>query len=56
MKAELDTNPDETGSNVSEKAMEGINLTRDECHGAWNYQNLPLHKSPIRLSYFFALP
>ena len=47
MKAELDTNPYETGSNVSEKAMEGINLTRDECHGAWNYQISPSIKARL---------
>jgi Rhodopirellula transposase DDE domain len=41
IKAELDTKAYEKGIKVSEKEMEGINLTRSEFHGEWNYQISP---------------
>jgi Rhodopirellula transposase DDE domain len=41
MKAELETNTDEPGLNVSEKAMEGINLPRSTFHGEWHDQLSP---------------
>jgi hypothetical protein len=41
IKAELDTNTYEKGIKVSEKEMEGINLTRSAFHGEWNYQISP---------------
>ena len=47
MTAELETPTSEKGINVSEKAMEGINLTRDEFHGAWNEQLSPSIKARL---------
>jgi hypothetical protein len=47
IKAELDTNTYEKGIKVSEKEMEGINLTRYEFHGEWNYQISPSIKARL---------
>jgi hypothetical protein len=47
IKAELDTNTYEKGIKVSEKEMEGINLTRYEFHGEWNYQISPSLKAQL---------
>lgn len=47
MKAELDTKTSVKGINVSEKAMEEINLTRHEFPGEWNDQISPTIKRPL---------
>jgi len=46
-KAERDTNTDEKGINVAEKAMQGINLTRYEFHGEWTYPISPSIKARL---------
>jgi hypothetical protein len=41
IKAELDINKYQTGIKVSDVEIEGINLTRSDFHGEWNYKIAP---------------
>ena len=41
IKAEIDSNPYQTGMKISDKQMASLNIKRADFHGEWNYMFLP---------------